>query len=65
MPEYRYSILVDDEVIAKNLTLPNALIFAEALFNKWFSETNLSITIQREDNDCCCIEKSEKDVIQV
>ena len=41
MPEYRYSILVDDEVIAKDLTLPNALIFVEALFNKWFSEYGL------------------------
>ena len=51
MNEYRYSILVDDEVIAKDMLLSNAMIMAEALFQKWYSEADLTISIKREDNN--------------
>lgn len=53
MPEYHYSVLVDNEVVARELTLPNALILAEALFDKWYNEINLSVTIRRDEDSHC------------
>ena len=48
MNEYTYAVIVDDEVIAKGMTLSNAIIMVEALFNKWYSETDIVISIKRE-----------------
>lgn len=50
MNEYRYSIIVDDEVIATGMLLSNALTMTEALFQKWHSEADITISIMREDN---------------
>ena len=63
MEEFSYSVIVDKEVIARCMTLTNALTLTQALFEKWHSEINLAITIQRDDDKCCCIEETEKDVV--
>lgn len=49
MNEYTYSVIVDAEIIAKGMSLNNALIMVEALFQKWHSESDINISIQRED----------------
>jgi len=51
MNECTYSVIVDNDVIAKGMTLSNALIMTEALFQKWHSESDIAITIQREDKN--------------
>ena len=49
MPEYIYKVIVDGKVYADDMTLETALTLTEALFNKWYSEDNLAITIQRTE----------------
>lgn len=51
MNEYRYSVVVDNETIADKMLLSNALIMVEALFNKWYSESDITISIRREDTN--------------
>ena len=48
MNDYEYSIWVDGVIMAKGMTLGTALIFVEALFQKWHSETDTKICIQKE-----------------
>lgn len=49
MNEYEYKVVVDNKVYARDMDLQTALTLTEALFNKWHGETNLAITIERED----------------
>lgn len=37
----------DTDVLATGMTLETALIFVEALFNKWYQESALGIAIKR------------------
>ena len=53
MEQYEYIVLVDGKVYARGMDLNTALTLTEALFNKWHSEANLAITIEREDNRIC------------
>lgn len=49
MPEYQYSVIVDNTVLAKGMTLTTALLLVEAQFNKWHSESDITISIKREE----------------
>jgi hypothetical protein len=42
-----YQIYVDNICIAKYVTLDYAVIFVEAIFNKFYNETDLRVTIQK------------------
>jgi hypothetical protein len=53
MPQYTYKVLVDKQTYARDMDLPTALLLTQALFDKWHSEANLAITIEREDNAVC------------
>ena len=53
MPQYTYKVLVDKQVYARDMDLSTALLLTQALFDKWHSEANLAITIEREDNNTC------------
>jgi hypothetical protein len=44
-----YSVKIDDTVIAKGMSLGNAVIFVKALFEEWYNEPSLSITIVKEE----------------
>lgn len=46
-----YSVMIDNLVIAKGMSLGNALIFVKALFQEWYEEKDLSITITKEANN--------------
>lgn len=58
MPRNSYKVLVDGQVYARDMELSTALILVEGLFDKWYSEPNLAITIQRESNSLteCAVE---------
>ena len=61
--QHTYRVIVDKQVYAKEMDLTTALLLTQALFEKWHSEANLVITIEREDNDGCTM--SIEDVIEV
>jgi len=48
MNSYYYSVKIDDLVIAKGMSLGNALILVKALFQEWYEEKDLSISIAKE-----------------
>lgn len=43
-----YSVMIDNVVIAKGMSIGNAMVLVEALFNKWYEEKDLKITIAKE-----------------
>ena len=50
MNEEKYTVIVDDQEIAgKHMKLKFALALADKLFEKYYNEPNLKISIQRED----------------
>lgn len=59
MNEYTYSVIVDKEIVAHEMTLKNALILAKALFEEYFNEEHISVTIQRDTSDKCTISDEE------
>ena len=49
MTETKYIVKMDDRIIAKDMVLEDALVLVEGLFNKYFAEPGLAITIERQD----------------
>ena len=47
MTEYKYNIIVNGEVLAKECRLPIALMIVETFAIKFYAESNLSVTLQR------------------
>lgn len=43
-----YSVAHGSAILARGMSLEDALLFAQALFNKYWRESNLSYTIARE-----------------
>ena len=58
MGDYLYQVLEDGKVLAADMELENAMIFVKALFDKYWGETSLSITIQREPLTSECDEEA-------
>ncbi len=54
MGEEFYSVKIDNTVIAKEMSIGNAVILVKALFQEWYRESDLSITIVKEKHDRCC-----------
>lgn len=53
MNDYEYSVIVEDVVIAKGMTIGNAMILVKALFQEWHNETDLKICIQKNIIERC------------
>ena len=47
MDEFTYTVLMDGNLIAEKMDLAHALILAKALFEKYYQEEDISVTIQR------------------
>ena len=58
MPRNSYKVLVDGQVYARDMELSTAMVLVEGLFDKWYQEQNLAITIQRESDTAavCAVE---------
>ena len=53
MNDYDYSVIVEDVVIARGMSIGNAMILVKALFQEWHSETDLKICIQKNIIERC------------
>ena len=58
MHQTKYNIFVDGECVAKEVTLEYAMIFQKAMFDKFYLEKELEISIKRipepeEDGETC------------
>ena len=58
-----YNVIMKDNVIAQHMELQDAMIFVEALFQKYYLEPKLAITIVREDisGDLNCLKADIED----
>ena len=56
MNEVLYSVLYNDVVLAKGMTLGTALLLIEAMMQKYHNECELEYKIRREDNRVCSAE---------
>jgi hypothetical protein len=49
MPTNKYELVLDNEVIASGMDVNTALIFIGALYEKYYNEEGMSITIREMD----------------
>ena len=42
----KYDVYMDDEVIAKYMTLTTALLLIEAYYNRYYNDNNFTMTIR-------------------
>ena len=47
MVEDRYNVLIGSTIQAENMTLENALLFAKALFQEYWADPDIAITIDK------------------
>ena len=46
MVEIKYNVLIGKRIVAKDMTLENAIIFLKGLFNEYFNDPMLAVTIE-------------------
>ena len=46
MPERKYELYIEKELIAENVSIETALILIKALFTEYYNDKNMKITIQ-------------------
>ena len=49
MVENKYIVKMNEQIIAKDMALEDTLVLVEGLFNKYFAEPGLAITIERQN----------------
>ena len=49
MSEPKYKVLWETLVLARDMSLEHALLFVEAMFHKWYGQTDAQYTIAREE----------------
>ena len=47
----KFSVIIDDEVLARDMSLDTALILAEGLLTRFCKDTEIKVTIGREGTD--------------
>ena len=46
MIEIKYNVLIGKQIVAKDMTLDNAVIFLKGLFNEYYTDPMLAVTIE-------------------
>ena len=49
MEERRYNVLIDDMVVANNMDLSTATILVKALFNEYYNDDKMVISVKQMD----------------
>ena len=53
MEERRFKVLIDDMVVANNMDLNTAIILVKALFNEYYNDYKMVVSIKEEDRAVC------------
>lgn len=59
MMEVKYNVLIGKRIVAKDMTLENAVIFLKGLFNEYFNDPMLSVTIEVSKENFTSEDKDE------
>ena len=49
MENDKYILLIDNEIVAERMSLETATILIKALFNEYYNDYNMKITIRKEE----------------
>ena len=53
MEEKRYKVLIDNMVVANNMDLKTATILVKALFDEYYNDYKMVISVKVEDRTVC------------
>lgn len=50
MEERRYKVLIDNMVVANNMDLNTATVLVKALFNEYYNDCTMTVSVKQEEN---------------
>ena len=53
MEEKKYKVLINNEVVAKDMDIRTATILVRALFEEYYNDYTMAVTIKQEDRAVC------------
>ena len=53
MEEKKYKVLINNEVVAKDMDIRTATVLVRALFEEYYNDCTMAITINQEDRVIC------------
>lgn len=53
MEEKKYKVLINNEVVAKDMDIRTATILVRALFEEYYNDCTMAVTINQEDRVIC------------
>lgn len=56
MGERRYKVLIDNTVVANNMDLNTATVLVKALFDEYYNDFTMTVSIQKENRTVCADE---------
>ncbi len=53
MEEKKYKVLINNEVVAKDMDIRTATVLVRALFEEYYNDYTMAVTIKQEDRTIC------------
>lgn len=53
MEEKKYKVLINNEVVAKDMDIRTATVLVRALFEEYYNDYTMTVTIKQEDRAVC------------
>lgn len=53
MGENKYRVLINNTVVAKDMDIKTATVLVRALFEEYYNDYNMTISIKQEDRAVC------------
>lgn len=53
MYEKKYRVLINNEVVAKDMDIKTATILVKALFEEYYNDYAMTVSVQEEDRAVC------------
>lgn len=64
MEERRFKVLIDDMVVANNMDLETAMILVKALFQEYYNDHTMMVSVKEEDKTVCADEEYDDEVVK-
>lgn len=53
MEEKKYKVLINNQVVAKDMDIRTATVLVRALFEEYYNDYTMAVTIKQEDRAAC------------
>ena len=61
MEEKKYKVLINSKVVAKDMDIRTATVLVRALFEEYYNDYTMTISIKQEDKAVCAEEDMSND----